>query len=98
MAIQNEHLISFQILKKVKNIFIILLLCTIPEDLKLKGVLKSYLKQDKNYHFAALIFHLNLFKANKRFLAERISKSRFFYGLYLKITIHLYKLAFRTVI
>ena len=53
MAMQNEHLTSFQILKKVKNIFIILLLYIIREDLKQKGVLKSYLKQDKNYHFAA---------------------------------------------
>jgi Fe2+ or Zn2+ uptake regulation protein len=53
MAVQNEHLTSFQILKKVKNISMILSLYTILEDLNKKGILKSYMKQDEKYHYDA---------------------------------------------
>jgi hypothetical protein len=50
-ALKNNHLTSFQILKKVENISLILVLYTIIDELKVLGVLKSYTKQDKKYHY-----------------------------------------------
>lgn len=53
LVVQKEHLTSFQILKEVENVTMILSLYTILDDLNEKGVLKSYMKQNKKYHYAA---------------------------------------------
>ncbi|MDD7914019.1 hypothetical protein [Polaribacter ponticola] len=52
-ALNKEHLTSFQILNKVENISMILSLYTIIDKLKIKGALKSYMKENKKYHYAA---------------------------------------------
>ena len=52
-TVQAEHLTSFEILKKVDNISLILSLYNILDNLKSKGVLKSYVKQNRKYHYAA---------------------------------------------
>jgi hypothetical protein len=52
-ALKTEHLTSFEILKKVESISMILSLYNIIDKLSTKGVLKSYMKQDKKYHYAA---------------------------------------------
>ncbi len=52
-AVQEEHLTSFEILKKVENISLILSLYNILDKLNSKGVLKSYVKQNRKYHYAA---------------------------------------------
>ncbi|MHB0755396.1 hypothetical protein [Polaribacter sp. M15] len=52
-ALQNEHLTSFEILKKVENVSLILSLYNILDNLSSKGVLKSYVKQNRKYHYAA---------------------------------------------
>ncbi|WP_397446513.1 hypothetical protein [Polaribacter sp. R77954] len=52
-AVQNEHLTSFEILKKVENVSLILSLYNILDKLSSKGVLKSYVKQNRKYHYAA---------------------------------------------
>lgn len=53
LALKEEHLTSFQILSKVENISMILSLYTIMDKLTTKGVLKSYFKENKKYHYAA---------------------------------------------
>ncbi|MGY8911240.1 MAG: hypothetical protein ACKVIG_15480 [Flavobacteriales bacterium] len=52
-AVKTEHLTSFEILKKVDCVSMILSLYNIIDKLSTKGVLKSYMKQDKKYHYAA---------------------------------------------
>ena len=51
-VIQQEPLTSFQILKKVDNVSMILSLYTIMDELKSKGILKSYTKENIKYHIA----------------------------------------------
>ena len=51
-VIKREPLTSFQILDKVDNVNMILSLYTIMDELKDKGVLKSYTKQNVKYHIA----------------------------------------------
>jgi Fe2+ or Zn2+ uptake regulation protein len=51
-ALKNNHLTSFEILKKVENISLILVLYTIMDELKVLGVLKSYTKQNQKYHYS----------------------------------------------
>lgn len=51
-TIQQEPLTSFQILKKVENISMILSLYTIMDELTNKGFLKSYTKENIKYHIA----------------------------------------------
>jgi Fe2+ or Zn2+ uptake regulation protein len=43
-TLENKHLTSFQILKKVDNISLILVLYTIMDELKSLGAIKSYTK------------------------------------------------------
>jgi Fe2+ or Zn2+ uptake regulation protein len=50
-ALENEHLTSFQIMKKVENISLILVLYTIIDELKGLGVLQSYTKDDTKFHY-----------------------------------------------
>ena len=52
-TVQEEHLTSFEILKRVDNVSLILSLYNILDKLKSKGVLKSYMKQNRKYHYAA---------------------------------------------
>lgn len=52
-AVEQEHLTSFEILKKVENVSLILSLYNILDNLNSKGVLKSYMKQNRKYHYAA---------------------------------------------
>ncbi|MFY9242593.1 MAG: hypothetical protein WAO74_06165 [Polaribacter sp.] len=52
-VVQQEHLTSFEILKKVENVTLILSLYNIIDQLNSKGVLKSYIKENKKYHYAA---------------------------------------------
>ncbi|MBU3012065.1 hypothetical protein KO506_11675 [Polaribacter vadi] len=51
-VIQNEPLTSFQILKRVENVSMILSLYNIMDELKSKGALKSYIVEDVKYHIA----------------------------------------------
>ena len=50
-ALENEHLTSFQILNKINNISLILVVYTILDELKNMGILKSYFKKDMQYHY-----------------------------------------------
>ena len=52
-ALKAEHLTSFQILNKIKNVSLILVVYTIIDELKSMGILKSYVKQDMKYHYIA---------------------------------------------
>jgi Fe2+ or Zn2+ uptake regulation protein len=52
-AVQEEHLTSFQILKKVDNVPMILSLYNVLDQLTTKGVIKSYVKQNQKYHCAS---------------------------------------------
>jgi len=52
-VIKNKPLTSFQILKKVDNISMILSLYNVIDELKSKGVLKSYIKENMKYHIAS---------------------------------------------
>lgn len=52
-VVKENHLTSFEILKKVENISMILSLYNILDQLNSKGVIKSYTKQDLKYHYAA---------------------------------------------
>ena len=52
-VIKNKPLTSFQILKKVDNISMILSLYNVIDELKSKGILKSYIKEKKKYHIAS---------------------------------------------
>lgn len=51
--IKEQPLTSFQILKKVESISMILVLYTIIDDLKSKGIVKSYVEQNVKYHCVA---------------------------------------------
>jgi hypothetical protein len=52
--LKKEHLTSFQILHKTKNISLILVVYNILDELKSMGILKSYIKQDMKYHYIAI--------------------------------------------
>jgi Fe2+ or Zn2+ uptake regulation protein len=52
-AVQQQHLTSFEILKKIENVSLILSLYNILDNLNSKGVLKSYMKKNRKYHYAA---------------------------------------------
>lgn len=51
--VQKEHLTSFEILNKIENVSLILSLYNILDKLYSKGMLKSYMKQNRKYHYAA---------------------------------------------
>jgi len=51
-VIETEPLTSFQILKRVENISMILSLYNIMDELKSKGVVMSYTKENTKYHIA----------------------------------------------
>lgn len=53
-ALQKEHLTSSQLLKKIKSISLILVLYSILDYLKNKGILGSYMKQDLKYHYISM--------------------------------------------
>jgi hypothetical protein len=48
-ALVDKHLTSFELFKKVDNIFIILSLYNVIDDLKNMGLLNSYNKRDERY-------------------------------------------------
>ncbi|MDT7831666.1 hypothetical protein RQM59_04700 [Flavobacteriaceae bacterium S356] len=52
-ALNKEHLTTFQLLKRMDSVPMILKLYTILDELKEKGVVKSYMKKDTKYHYAA---------------------------------------------
>ncbi len=52
-AVEKEHLTSFEILKKVENVTLILSLYNILDKLNSKGVIKTYVKQNRKYHYAS---------------------------------------------
>lgn len=52
-VIKNKPLTSFEILKKVDNISMILSLYNVIDELKSKGILKSYIKENMKYHIAS---------------------------------------------
>ncbi len=52
-AVKKKHLTSFEILKKVEEFNLILSLYNVLDDLEIKGVIKSYIKNDKKYHYAS---------------------------------------------
>ena len=51
--LKKEHLTSFEILNKIKNISLILVVYNILDELKSFGILKSYVKKDLTYHYIA---------------------------------------------
>lgn len=51
-VIKQEALTSSQILKKVENVTMILSLYTIIDELKTKGILRSYIEDNTKYHIA----------------------------------------------
>ena len=53
LSVKKEPLTSFQILKKVDNITLILSLYNVLDKLKSKGLINSYIQRNQNYHFAA---------------------------------------------
>ncbi len=52
-AVQQDHLTSFEILKKVESISLILSLYNVLDQMNNKGILKSYMKKNRKYHYAA---------------------------------------------
>jgi Fe2+ or Zn2+ uptake regulation protein len=50
-VLENEHLTSFQILEKVDTISLILVLYTVMDELEGMGILKSYTKKKKKFHY-----------------------------------------------
>lgn len=52
-ALKKEHLTSFEILHKLENVELILSVYTIIDKLKNEGIINSYIKEDKKYHYAA---------------------------------------------
>ena len=52
-VLENEHLTSFQILSKIKDITLTLEVYGIIDELNNMGILKSYVKQDLKYHYVA---------------------------------------------
>lgn len=53
LSVKKEPLTSFQILKKVDNITLILSLYNVLDKLKSKGLINSYIQRNQTYHFAA---------------------------------------------
>lgn len=51
-VVKEKPLTSFEILQKVDNISMILSLYNIMDELKSKGVLKTYTKENVKYHTA----------------------------------------------
>lgn len=51
-VIKQEPLTSFQILKRVENVSMILSLYNIMDELKSRGAVKSYTKKNVKYHVA----------------------------------------------
>jgi Fe2+ or Zn2+ uptake regulation protein len=55
LAVINElrkaHLTSFQILKRIQGVSLILVVYNILDELKKMGILKSYMKQNMKYHY-----------------------------------------------
>ena len=49
-VLKEEHLTSFQILNRVKDISLILVVYTIIYELKSLGLLETYTKNGKKYH------------------------------------------------
>ena len=52
-ALNKEHLTTFELLKRMDSVPMILKLYAILDELKEKGVVKSYMKKDTKYHYAA---------------------------------------------
>lgn len=52
-VIKKEPLTSFQILKRVENVSMILSLYNIMDELKNKGAVKSYTVENVKYHIAS---------------------------------------------
>lgn len=52
-VIKQEPLTSFQILKRVDNINMILSLYNVMDELKSRGVVKTYTKENVKYHIAS---------------------------------------------
>lgn len=52
-VLRQEPLTSFQLLKKVDDISMILSLYNVMDELKNKGVIKSFVEQDVKYHCVA---------------------------------------------
>ncbi|WP_439131020.1 hypothetical protein [Polaribacter sp.] len=52
-AIKDEPLTSFQILRKVENVNMILSLYNIMDELKNKGALRTITKKNVKYHIAS---------------------------------------------
>ncbi|MBT7425720.1 MAG: hypothetical protein HN779_06685 [Flavobacterium sp.] len=52
LALKNEHLTSLEILHKVDSISGILNVYNMLDKLKEKEVVGSYVKNDRNYHYA----------------------------------------------
>jgi len=50
--IKNQPLTSFEILRRVENVSMILSLYNIMDELNDKGVVKSYMNNDVKYHIA----------------------------------------------
>lgn len=51
--VQKEPLTSFEILKKVDNLPMILSLYNVLDELSSKGAIKSFVKENKKYHCAS---------------------------------------------
>ncbi len=49
--LKNEHLTSFQILKRSNNFSLILGVYNVLDELKNMGILQSYMKQNVKYHY-----------------------------------------------
>lgn len=52
-ALNDEHLTTLQLLKRMDSVPMILKLYSILDELKEKGVVRSYMKKDTRYHYAA---------------------------------------------
>lgn len=50
-VLEKEHLTSFEILNKIKNISVTIEVYGIIDELNKMGILKSYIKQDLKYHY-----------------------------------------------
>jgi len=51
-AVSTEHLTSFEILKKVEEVPMLLSLYNVIDKLRSKGAVDSYVKEDIKYHYA----------------------------------------------
>lgn len=52
-VLKKDHLTSFEILNKIKDISMTLEVYDVIDDLSNLGILKSYIKQDLKYHYIA---------------------------------------------